>query len=743
GELSRAERALQRERDRARERSGSDSEEDSQSNEDLQPKRKRGRPRKDEAHLREDKDKEAADVASPIKRGRGRPRKYPKPVEAPHRRATSKPHDDTRHAMDISDRSDSEEDSDVEFEHISAHALPLLELRGSPSPSPSPSPPPPPPKLYSLQPNPAMYAAKKLRGPVMVLREEVSDVEEDEELEAMDDKGSFDMSIDYDLPSMTRWRGSDHEGGHHFIRKYDSTSSRGRLQDPSSEDDMTDPVQLYVRRSFGLWHAGNPQNFATERRRMDPNADYMDEPFLSPTKLGNNVISPNATPPPLTPIPLWKTKSQPTRMDLIAKKPSKIDLYQRPRNYSTGNFLLQQEQELAEKKVVEKASKPVFHTKLQVPAPSISTRAQFSTYTNLPRTFVKPIQPLYGRSQSVQDVAPGDDSSSTQVPEQSFVKSRPWKPPARAEDITPIAETYKARTAKSSIKFPLYLTDEEEITLPVDPGEPLLEVEYTALDDEEQAVLSLVKDFDGSEDEDMKAEGSTSSRRRGLSIPSYSTLPSQEPVTGHEISYNNELTLECRLPKQRRREELFSVPSPPYVHQSVPPEARPEVYHRVPSPTFADTKLPSSIIPRRVRLPSFSLVEEYLSMEFRRIVLLPGSLNPWMKTLQLDRETGKKSFITRLRRRSRKLRDRSSVTSQPRPPDVMEASANVTKSNGSGHIWRRGSVPPVPVSPFTTQPQVAPVGEEAPSADQMMYPQPTSRFISPWPLITTQTFPVR
>ncbi|KAG8818910.1 hypothetical protein FRC18_012271 [Serendipita sp. 400] len=114
-----------------------------------------------------------------------------------------------------------------------------------------------------------------------------------------------------------------------------------------------------------------------------------------------------------------------------------------------------------------------------------------------------------------------------------------------------------------------------------------------------------------------------------------------------------------------------------------------------------------------------------------------------MKTLQLDRENGKNSFITRLRRRSRKLRDRSSATSQPRPPDVMEASTNVTKSNGSGHIWRRGSVPPVPVSPFATQPQVAPVGEEAPSADQMMYPQPTSRFISPWPLITTQTFPVR
>ncbi|KAG8800343.1 hypothetical protein FRC17_006894 [Serendipita sp. 399] len=370
------------------------------------------------------------------------------------------------------------------------------------------------------------------------------------------------------------------------------------------------------------------------------------------------------------------------------------------------------------------------------------------------------MQSLHARSQSTQDRLNTDrDGPTTPANEQYFVKARPWKPPTRMEEANTISEAPKARRSRSSVSFPLYFTDEEDITLPADEGEPVFEPDYATLDDEEQAVLSLVKDFGVSEDDDAEVE---SSSQRELNIPSYSSLSLQETAPDHGVSCD--VALDVKLPRQRRREEsvstsfisqccmisdsafnrkLFSVPSPPYVHQSLRPLSPFEAHSRVPSPVFFEGKPSASNAPlQRSRLPSFSLVEEYLSMEFRRVVLLPGGLTPWRKTLNVDRENGGKSFITKLRRRSLKLRNRISKA-HPSTSDAAPESKKTRNSTHPIHIWRYGSAPPIPISSFTERSGTAPAGEEFLIPDPGDYSPPASHIVLPWASTTNETFPVR
>ena len=518
-ELARAERFLERERERRLAKVSDDS-----STEEL-PKRKVGRPRKHPLPVQPASDQ-------PLKRGRGRPRKYPRPEEVEAAKLA-------REAEDRSDETsdeDSDSDSIIEFEDMYRASPSSVDMRVSPSPSPSP---PPPPKLYSLQPNPAMYAAKKLRGPVMVLREEVSDVEEGEE----DDLKANAMSLDDEPRPFLAWMPRRDYGDfgqsdefHHFVRKPSPSlgSKRRRSTDTDGEDEI-EPIQGVVRRTFGLWRSGNPQSFAVERRKIDPATDIAEEPFFPTRRIHRETWSPEGTPPPPTPIGSQREPVPAYSNEML----STLSLYQRPRTQSARTSTAQQ----SAQRLPPKSSSL---SRIE-PTSIIVSRPQNSTYSGPERSHVQVTQTFDASTSAPQ----------RNVPEEAtWTKARPWKRPL-LQDLPPHTMT-NAHRPRLTISAPLYGSEGEEVDL--------------SAADEDHADLVVAHDIDwrGDADEDERQvelalnyltdhhsedDGESPPGRRRVSTSSSTTHPLIYPTTSTNVRPKGP-NVEDRLPKQRRREEV-------------------------------------------------------------------------------------------------------------------------------------------------------------------------------------------
>lgn len=519
---------------------------------------------------------------TPSKRPRGRPRKHPKPEDCSPVDKRLSAREAARATFSYSNSEETGSDSEDSETSSESAATTRREVRRAREP-----PPPPITKYFSFRPNPAMFAAKKLRGPVMVLREEISDIEvieEDEEDEDdgsnySDQFGSDRMSLDQDhhqdsipvvawMPRQghdrTNATGSDDDGGEHghqFLRRITGRKrSRSSGRSGESEND-SDPVKHTVRRSFGLWHSGNPQGFATRRREVDPSADIPEEPFVTPQKSHRRQQSVEATPPPPTPyskdpvVPLKKDKGK-------ARLQAKLDLYQRPRSHSMGHLMQQMELEKA-KKQLRSSTKP----KIQAEEVTKS-RAQFSTYTNQPRSHVRlkkqrSRDPVSGRFLNHDE---GEDSGGRE--EENWIKARPPPPQVlslRQPSLDALNPSPRRPMHRSMTSFPAYgYSGREELTLDADD-------DYDA---EENPPLRY-DEFNYDEDEDGGREHSDrtmqdeaearSSSPKGMTIPVY-TLRSSRGAShsrsadhiadDHDSFEDSGLKLDAKLPRQRRREEV-------------------------------------------------------------------------------------------------------------------------------------------------------------------------------------------
>lgn len=678
-ELARAERFLERERERRKAKASDES------SAEEAPKRKVGRPRKHPLP-----NPVSADQPPVVKRGRGRPRKYPRPEGA---QGASR----ARDAEDRSEESSAEDSDDLTFDfgHASRGASPSSTgMHVSPSPSPSP---PPPPKLYSFQPNPAMYAAKKLRGPVMVLREEISDVEEVEE----DESNTNAMSLDDEPRPFLAWMPRrDHDGSnqneelHHFVRKRSPTlgSKRRRGTDTDGEDEI-EPIQGLVRRSFGLWRSGNPQSFAVERRKVDPATDIAEEPFFPIQQPSRETCSPEGTPPPNTPVRNQREPPTAYSKEML----SKLSLYQRPRTQSASTLTAQQSLQ----RLPPKASSL---SRIE-PTSIVISRLQQPTYLGPQRSHVHVTQ------------THDDDASTTTQPsiveEATWTKARPWKRP-ESQDLPPQTVT-NTRRSKSIVSVPLYDSGEEEVTLSTaEVGHPDLTVAHDIewrddFDEEERQVelaLNTLTDHYSEDDGELAS---------GQRFASNSHIPSS---TKHQIiapaASINELSrgsnVEDRLPKQRRREELRSVPSPPFETQPL------YNYHnaRVPSPMFGpDATVKSPVVrPARPRSNSFSILEEHLSSGFGCVQLPPGSRRARDKLRHYETTTGVSTPFTDVRIRCRDLvielkrrtgRTTSLTTGECRSPPTPKYSRQAVRGS---------SMPPLELGLFENELEAASSAEE-------------------------------
>ncbi|CAG7850992.1 SubName: Full=Uncharacterized protein {ECO:0000313/EMBL:CCA76218.1} [Serendipita indica DSM 11827] len=260
-----------------------------------------------------------------------------------------------------------------------------------------------------------MYAAKKLRGPVMVLREEISDVEEVEE----DESNTNAMSLDDEPRPFLAWMPRrDHDGSnqneelHHFVRKRSPTlgSKRRRGTDTDGEDEI-EPIQGLVRRSFGLWRSGNPQSFAVERRKVDPATDIAEEPFFPIQQPSRETCSPEGC------------RRHPTRLFGINENPN------------------------GPNKVFNVSPKASSLSRIE-PTSIVISRLQ-PTYLGPQRSHVHVTQ------------THDDDASTTTQPsiveEATWTKARPWKRP-ESQDLPPQTVT-NTRRSKSIVSVPLGTPD--------------------------------------------------------------------------------------------------------------------------------------------------------------------------------------------------------------------------------------------------------------------------------------------
>ena len=235
---------------------------------------------------------------------------------------------------------------------------------------------PPPPKLITLQPSPALFAARQLRSGIMVLAEEVSDEEHIEELEPVvsEDSGTSSDS-DSDSDTDTSPEDEDRQLGVHI------------------------PVQSFIRRRFGLWKPGNPQSFASQRRLLDPQADLGPDPFISLSSFGRSKRTPS---PPITILDSDEEERRATPRRTTSRPSASTS--------KTPTKLLRSTR--------EPASEPV---------PLIKTRKAGATYTNSPRSLVQLADDKRNfrsrRTLSLRE-ATGED-----LDELHFVKIRPLRFP--------------------------------------------------------------------------------------------------------------------------------------------------------------------------------------------------------------------------------------------------------------------------------------------------------------------------
>jgi len=250
---------------------------------------------------------------------------------------------------------------------------------------------PPPPKLITLQPSPALFAARQLRSGIMVLAEEVSDEEQHiEELEPIVSEASDTSS------------GSDSDS--------DTDTS---AEDEARQLEVHVPVQSFIRRRFGLWRPGNPQSFASQRRLLDPQADLGPDPFISLSSFRRSKRSPS---PPITILDSdeEERRAAPRR---ATSKPST----------STS-------------KTPTKSLRPT-RVPTSEPVPLIKTRKAGATYTNSPRSLVRLADhkrnPRSRRTLSLREAAEED------LDELHFVKIRPLRFPEPVIAIPGPADIWK------------------------------------------------------------------------------------------------------------------------------------------------------------------------------------------------------------------------------------------------------------------------------------------------------------
>ena len=272
---------------------------------------------------------------------------------------------------------------------------------------------PPPPKLITLQPSPALFAARQLRCGIMVLAEEVSDEEHVEEELGPIPSADSDTSSDSDSDA-------------------DTDDSPEEEEEPQLEVHV--PVQSFIRRRFGLWKPGNPQSFASQRRLLDPQADLGPDPFISSFKHSKRTMSPpitildsdeegsRAAPRRATSRPATSTNKTPTKAQRPAREP---------------------------------ASEPV---------PLIKTRKAGATYTNSPRSLVQLADDKRnlrsGRTLSLRE-ATGED-----LDELHFVKIRPLKFPEPVVAIPGPADIWKNLDRRTNADRRLFrAAGNEEMTM--------------------------------------------------------------------------------------------------------------------------------------------------------------------------------------------------------------------------------------------------------------------------------------
>ncbi|PVF93693.1 hypothetical protein CPB86DRAFT_89797 [Serendipita vermifera] len=438
GELSRAERMIQREREKARrvqESTTDDSSDEERPVGSMVRPAQRPRypiPQDYLATINATEEHEvlnslvttnAESVTSP-KRPRGRPGKY---------HSVSNGHAKQR-SRDRIRREGSDSDSD----HSRAKSQtdqPLSPLGFKKSNFPPPSP-----KLYGFRPSPAMFAAKKLHGPVMELRGEISDNED-----MIDDKsGDSDaMSVDEGPQPPVVWMPQDSSEEespgkyhHQYVRKPSPVTSQPRsFHSTSDEVSNAQIVQSLVARSFGLWRSGNPQSFASQKRRIDVTTEYEEEFFASIPQYPDSQDSSEEAKPPPTPA------NKESKYLYTPATASKLDEYQRPRNQSMGQFLLDKEKAEAMQKSRESEKRRRFLMSTQL----IKQRSQFSTYTDHPRSHVK---------LGYEGISERRGAFSRE--EVTWLKARPWR--ASLEESFPVTESKIPPRSmhRSTLSLPLY-----------------------------------------------------------------------------------------------------------------------------------------------------------------------------------------------------------------------------------------------------------------------------------------------
>lgn len=529
---------------------------------DDNPKRKRtkrvdgpsGRDAREEREvLRELVD--GADV-TPTKRGRGRPRKHLRPDDA-----TRDPREAARATFSYSNSERNSSDSS-ESDSFSDVSVATQETKKERQP-----PPPPVTQYYNFKPNPAMFAAKKLKGPVIVLREEFSDIEVIEEEDAYSDKGDSDrMSLDQEpirvvawMPSADKSLPSQDGRGHQFVRRITGKGASGKDKEDDDSGGESEHVQHTVHRSFGLWHSGNPQSFATRRREVDPLADIRDE-FATPQKSRHRQQSVDATPPPPTPASK-DVPARPKKSKDIARLQATLDLYQRPRAHSMGHLMMQMELEKSKKR------KPAAAKPLPRPEDIVKTRPQNPTYTNPARSHLKL------KKQRSRDPVSGrflvhDEADAGEEEEEGWVKAGPrmsLRPSSPDDSLLPRRAIHRPATSLPAYDHRHY----EDLTLSGNEYE----------DDAEENPPLQFDDFNNDEDEDeerqqsdlsMLDDAGKSPTRNVLSVPVYPLRSSHRVTRSHfttSVQKDNEdhdndsvedsgLNSDNKLPKQRRREEV-------------------------------------------------------------------------------------------------------------------------------------------------------------------------------------------
>ena len=354
-------------------------------------------------------------------------------------------------------------------------------------------PPPPLPKLITLQPSPALFAARQLRSGIMVLAEEVSDEEHvEEQVEELEPIVSEDSDASSDSGS------------------YSDTDASSEEEPQLLEVHV--PVQSFVRRSFGLWKRGNPQSFASQRRLLDPQADLGPDPFISSFRRPRMTPSPPAT---ILDSDEGESRAAPRR---ATSKPA-----------------------ASKTKTPTKARRPT-RVPASEPLPLIKTRKAGATYTNSPRSLVKFADYKRnlnsGRTPSLRE-ATGED-----LDELHFVKIRPLKFPEPVVAIPGPADIWKNLNRRTNSDRRLSRpTGSEEMTMS-DGG--VEEERWKVEESQEGPICSL--DSPGSP---TTLRMRNRPERRLLEVPTFGVLCSPSS-TGPDVSISTEVLAAGGTPVARK-----------------------------------------------------------------------------------------------------------------------------------------------------------------------------------------------